>query len=254
MLIDHLSVSRTGCFEQCQQQYKYRYHLKVIPDKPEQIYFTYGKLVHKAAEIFVENKGAMPMLDIVRNLLNGSISFEGSQNLHRLNQDYHRKLWQHTQFIEKFTHKVGFDGELEYKMEYDLDPPNNKKFLGFIDRLIIKNDKAIIIDYKTSKNNAWRKTKQNIGYDLQLNAYALYVHEHFKIKPEDIQAALVYLEDPQVISTNFTEPRLIETKQKLKKAFYEIEGVDEATVFGNVGNHCKRCDYSDKCPFFRTKK
>lgn len=253
MNIDHLSVSRTGCFEQCQQQYKYRYHLKVIPDKPEQIHFTYGKLVHKAAEVYVENQGKTPIKNIVQKLLSGEMLFEGSQNLGRLTADYHRKLVNHTAFIEKFTEKVGFDGDIEHKIEYDLDPPHHKIFLGFIDRLIIKNNKAIILDYKTSKNNSWRKTKKDIPYDLQLNAYALYVHEHHGIEPEDIQAALVYLEDPQVVSTNFTKERLIETKEKLKKAFYVIESYDADKVIGNVGGHCTRCDYNDRCPFYRKR-
>lgn len=251
MNIDHLSVSRTGCFEQCQQQYKYRYHLKIVPDKPEQLHFTYGKLVHKAAEVYVENKGKTPIKSIVQKLLSGEMLFEGSENIFRLTTEYHNKLVKHTAFIEKFSQKVGFDGEIEHKIEYDLDPPNHKTFLGFIDRLIIKNNQAIILDYKTSKNNAWRKTKSNIGSDLQLNAYALYVHEHFNIEPENIQAALVYLEDPQVISTNFNKKQLIETKQKLRKTFLTIESVEADTVIGNVDKHCYRCDYNDRCPFYR---
>ena len=145
MLIDHLSVSRIGCFEECQQKYKYRYHLKTIPDKPEQIYFVYGKVVHKAAEIYVENKGKERIHDIVSKLLSGEIEFEGWDNLHRLDTDYKRKLYQHTNFIEKFTEKVGFEGDIEHEVKYDLNPPNNQIFLGYIDRLIVKNNQAICI-------------------------------------------------------------------------------------------------------------
>jgi CRISPR/Cas system-associated exonuclease Cas4 (RecB family) len=251
MLIDHLSVSRTSCFELCQQQYKFKYHLKVIPDKPEQIYFTYGKLVHTAAEHFVELKGQRKIHEIVHDLLTGALEFEGFDKIHMLDSDYKRKLFEHTAFIEKFTEKVGFDGEIEHEVKYDLDPPNNKTFLGYIDRLIIKNDQAIILDYKTSKDNSWRKNKSNIGSDLQLCAYALYVHEKFNIQPEKIQAALVYLENPQIVSTSFSKKRLEDTKKKLKTTFYSIENFDENKVIGNVGNHCRRCDFSNKCAFYR---
>jgi CRISPR/Cas system-associated exonuclease Cas4 (RecB family) len=253
MQIEHLSVSRSGCYETCAQQYKFKYHLKTIPDRPEQIYFTYGKIVHTAAEIFVEQKGNKRIHEIVNDLMSGTVDFEGSDKIFTLDEDYRRKLYEHTAFIEKFTHKVGFEGEIEHEVKYDLDPPNNKTFLGYIDRLIIKNDQAIILDYKTSKDNSWRKNKSSIKYDLQLCAYALYVHEHFNIEPEKIQAALVYLENPTIVNTNFTKKRLLETKEKLKLAFQTIENHDPNKVVGNVGYHCKRCDFNDKCAFYRSK-
>jgi RecB family exonuclease len=251
MRIDHLSVSRTQCFDLCQQQYKYRYHLKVIPDKPEQIYFMYGKLVHKAAEMYVEEKGKRPIQEIGKLLLNGEIPFEGTNNLARLTTEYHNKFWNHLANIQKLTEKVGFDGEIEYKIEYDLDSPNKKILLGFIDRLIIKNNTALIIDYKTSKDNAWRKNKQTIKQDLQMNAYAFVVHDQFGIPPENIHAALYYLEGGKIVSTNFSLENLMKHKETLRKTFLKIEQLHENQASANVGNHCNRCDYSEICPFFR---
>lgn len=254
MNIEHLSVSRSGCFDLCKQQYKFRYHLKVLADKPEQQYFTYGKLVHTAAEIYVESKGARPIHDIVTDLLQGRINFDGSQNMHNLDADYFKKIYAHTSVIERFTQKVGFDGEIEYEIKYDLDPPNNRTFLGYIDRLIVKNDRAIIIDYKTSKKNKYRKNKVTIKKDLQLNAYALYVSQKFSIAPENIQAALVYLEEPEVVSTNFTLKGLEETKEFLRKSYIDIESYPEEKVKGSVGFHCQRCDYNESCTFYSFSK
>ena len=85
MLIEHLSVSRGQCYELCHQQYKYKYHLKVIPDQPEQVYFVYGKLVHKAAELFVENKGQVDIFDLGNDLLTGKIFFSDTKKLYLLN-------------------------------------------------------------------------------------------------------------------------------------------------------------------------
>lgn len=254
MLIEHLSVSRGQCYELCHQQYKYKYHLKVIPDQPEQIYFVYGKLVHKAAELYVESKGSADIFELGNDLLTGKIFFSDTKKLYLINTPYRNKFREHLKVVKLFTDKIGFDGELEYQINYDLDEPNKKMLLGFIDRLIIKNNVAIIIDYKTSKDNAWRKNKETIKTDLQLNTYALYVWEKFGIKPENIQAALVYLEGGKVISTNFNENYLLKTKSDLKNLFYQIEKSDEAKVFGNVGNHCNRCDFNNICPFFRAKK
>ena len=250
MLINHLSVSRDGCFRQCEQQYKFRYHLKTVPNVPEQIYFTYGKLVHVAAEHYVERKGETPIRDILADLLQGRLDFEGSENICRLEQDHYKKLYIHCDFIEKFSKKIGFEGEIEHEIKYDLDPPNEKLYLGYIDRLIINNDSAIIVDYKTSKNNSYRKNKVSIKKDLQMCAYALYVHEKFKIKPENIQAALIYLDPPQqVINTNFVKDTLLATKKYLKDSYYDIENKDPNKVKPTVGYHCRRCDYFDQCPY-----
>lgn len=252
MLINHLSVSRSQCFELCQTQYKYKYHLKVIPDKPEQIYFVYGKLIHKAAEIYVQNKAQEPIFEIGKKLLNKDITFEDTEKLGMLTSEYKTKFWNHLKVIEKVTEKVGFDGEIEYKIEYDLDPPNKKILLGFIDRLIIKNDRAIILDYKTSKDNSWRKNEFTIKSDLQLNAYAMVINDVFGIEPENIQAALIYLEGAKTVSTNFKKDNLIGVKNSLKELFYKIEQTEEHKATANVGFHCRRCDFSNICPYNRS--
>ena len=253
MLINHLSVSRSQCFELCQQQYKYRYHLKIVPDKPEQVYFVYGKLIHKAAEIYVETKGAQPIVEIGKKLISGIEKFDGSNNLHLLTNEYRSKFWKHLKVVEKITEKVGFDGLIEYKVEYDLNAPNNKILLGFIDRLILKNDRAIILDYKTSKDNSWRKTQETIKTDLQLNAYAMVINDKFGIEPEKIQAALIYLEGAKTVSTNFKKENLLKVKENLKNLYCKIENTDENKAEANVGSHCWRCDYSNMCPYFRSK-
>ena len=87
----------------------------------------------------------------------------------------------HLRSVERITKEVGFDGHIEYEIKYDLDPPNNKLLVGFIDRLFFKDDKAFILDYKTTKAGFFRKTKETIKKDLQLRAYCFYVHEKFNI-------------------------------------------------------------------------
>lgn len=250
MFIEHLSVSRDSCFRLCEQQYKFKYHLKVVPNVHEQLYFTYGKLIHAAAENYVLRKGSTPIKDIIEELLQGKLEFDGYDNVCRLDETYYSKLYRHADFVEKFSQRIGFEGEIEHEIKYDLHPPHGKYFLGYIDRLIIKNDSALIIDYKTSKNNSWRKNKVTIKKDLQMCAYALYVHEKFNIKPEKIEAALVYLEEPkQIINTNFTIETLRATKKYLKESYLEIEEKKPENIKPTVGSHCQRCDFFDQCPY-----
>ena len=56
MKIEHLSVSRKQLWDQCNQAYKYKYHLRLASQEPEPEYFLYGKLVHKVAEEYVKNR------------------------------------------------------------------------------------------------------------------------------------------------------------------------------------------------------
>jgi ATP-dependent exoDNAse (exonuclease V) beta subunit len=48
----------------------------VISNKPEPPYFAYGKLVHKAAEIYVKEKGIKNIHEIASGLLSGNINEE----------------------------------------------------------------------------------------------------------------------------------------------------------------------------------
>ena len=255
MLIEHLSVSRGQCYDLCHQQYKFKYHLKVIPDQHEQVYFVYGKLVHRAAEIYIQNKGEQDILEIGKKLLSGELEFPDREKLYLLTPEYKNKYWDHLVGVKLFSaeiaKKFGFAGELEYKMLFDLDEPNQKMILGFIDRLIIKDDFALIIDYKTSKNNAWRKNKKTIKTDLQLSTYAYHVYDKYKISPKNIHAVLFYMEGRKAVSTNFEESYLLQTKELLKKTYMKIESHDDKIVTGKVGYHCRRCDFNNKCHFYR---
>ena len=258
MNISYLSVSRKQCWDLCQQQYKYRYHLNVIPDKPQQIYFTYGQIIHKGAELYVESKGSKTLEYYIKNIIDGNISLDRDSNKKsgriELPRSYYDKINDHIRAIKKLTDYLGFDGEIEFKFDHDLDPPNNIKALGFIDRLINKNNKIFIIDYKTTKKGPFRKNKHTIKSDLQLQAYALIIKEVFNVKAEDIVLALFYLDGSELISVSFDEQTLETCKKLLIKTYKEIINKDPDSVIGNVGNHCTRCDYNDICHFYKKGK
>lgn len=239
---------------ECHQKYKYRYHLKVISNKPEAPYFVYGKFIHKVAELYVSNKMEKDIFAISTDIINGNIPFEDIEKFRKLDSSYKNKIRTHLGNVEKITKQLGCDGYIEHPVNYDLDPPNQKMLVGFIDRLFFKDEKAFILDYKTTKIGPYRKTKESIKKDLQLRAYSLFVYEHYKIQPENINTALYYLEDSKLVTAKFTLGEILEAKEILKKDFIFIENMNENSVIGNVGSHCKRCDYEDVCPFYRSKR
>ena len=257
MKINHISVSRKRCFDECAQCYKYRYHLKVPRPGEEPFYFTYGNIVHTVAEHYVKRNGEDSLGDIATEVFRGKLPIgqtpDGKDQLapSTLPPEYQKKLPKHLRAIQKLTDSIGTDGITEHEFYYDLDPPNGRHIKGFIDRLIIKEDKAWIIDYKTTKKGRWRHNKTTITTDVQLSVYARVVQKEFNIKPENIQTALYYVEGGDLIGATFTDETLQKVEQELLNTYKRIEDADPDKVWGTVGWHCKRCDYQEMCPFYK---
>jgi CRISPR/Cas system-associated exonuclease Cas4 (RecB family) len=255
MEIDYLSVSRKQCYDTCEQQYKYKYHLKVVPDKPQQIFFTYGQVIHKAAELYVGAKGSQPLEHFVKEVLTGKISLDRFKPAEKISlpTSYHNKITTHIKHLKNLTDFLGFDGDTEFEFKHDLDPPNNFIIKGYIDRLIKKDDKFFVIDYKTTKTGPFRKDKSSIKKDLQMQAYSLVIREKFNIEGDKIILALFYLEDGKMVSVSFNDETLDQCKKYLIKSFQEIKNKNPDKVNPNVGSHCRFCDYNDICPYYKNK-
>lgn len=258
MNIEHISVSRKQCWDQCHCQYRFKYHEKIKPTGPEPFYFIYGKVVHKIAEEFVSRRGQSKIEAVAQEVLSGQIPVEEGEEgpiyAPRLLPDYQRKFPGHLQSIKNLTEQIGTDGTLEMEFKYDLDPPNGKHVKGFIDRLIQRGDKWFIIDYKTTKRGSWRKTPTTIMHDLQLRCYARVVQRTFNVPAENIKAALYYLEGGNLIATRFNEHSLITAEKELLSAYNQIYTTPPEKAYGKVGDHCQRCDYKDICQYYSIGK
>lgn len=253
MDIEHISVSRAKTYKQCPQHYKYHYHLKVPSPVEEPFYFIYGKIVHKIAEEYVENRGEVPLGTIWSDIKRGKIEVEPGVTAPELPKEYARRLPTHLRSIQNLTAKIGTDGIVEHKFYYDLDPPNNKLAKGFIDRLIIRGDKAFIIDYKTTKPGKWRVNRHTVGIDPQLRMYSKVVMDEFNIPAENIHAALFYLEDEEIVSAKYTKESLELIEKEMLEVYNQINDHDPDSVVGYTGQHCRRCPYESICPFTRSE-
>lgn len=250
MNINHISISRKKLFSDCEKRYYYRYHLSLPNPGPEHFYFVYGKIVHKIAELYVQNKGQQSLKDITVSIIRGDIPIEEEKFCPPLPPEYQKKLQKHLKAIKNLTDQIGVDGITEHKFEYDLDPPNKRNVTGFIDRLIIKNDKAFIIDYKTTKKGKFRVNRETVRDDLQLKTYARVVQREFGIRPENIKAALYYLEGEEIVAAQFSQESLIQVEEELRQSYIQIENTDPDKVWGNVTWQCKNCEYNNICPFY----
>jgi CRISPR/Cas system-associated exonuclease Cas4 (RecB family) len=250
MNITHISVSRYSVWDLCQQQYKYKYHLKMEAKDEEPFYFVYGTIIHKIAQEYVSARGERLISEVANDVLTGVIEYEEGKKAPKLPPEYKKKLPEHLNAIKRLTEKTGYEGELEYHFRYDLDPPNGRHVIGFIDRLIRQGDKFWILDYKTTKQGWWRKGPSDIVNDLQLRCYARVVQRNFGAKAENIKAALYYLEGQELVGACFTEESLEQAEQELLQAYIQIQQTKPEHAKGNVGPHCKRCDYNNICPWY----
>jgi len=168
-----------------------------------------------------------------------------------LPKEYATRLPIHLRSIQNITSKVGTDGLVEHKFLYDLDPPNGKFAKGFIDRLIIRGDKAFIIDYKTTKKGKWRVNKETVKIDPQLRMYAKVVQNEFGIAAQNISCALFYLEDEEIVNYRYTEASLKLIEQEMLDVYNQIHEHNPDHVVGRTGWHCDRCPFVTICPFKR---
>jgi ATP-dependent helicase/DNAse subunit B len=250
MKINYISVSRLQTYQTCPQQYKYKYHLELAPLGEEPLYFAYGSIIHKIAEEYIVNKGEMPINEIANDVLSGKIDLGKDKKVPKLTTEYKNKMPEHLRAIKKISDQIGYEGFTEYEFLVDLDPPNQKMAKGFIDRLIQKDDKFWILDYKTTKKGMWRKNAKTISNDLQLRTYARIVQREFGAEAHNIKTGLYYLEGAELLGACFTEQSLENVEIELIKYHDEISNADPNNVFGNVGPHCSRCDYKKVCPFY----
>ncbi len=252
MNINHLSVSRTQLWDECKQKYKFKYHLEIKSLEPEPPYFAYGKVVHKAIEEFIKAKGTIDIHAILKQILNGEILVEpNQQGKPNIPADYLARLPAEMHAFMQLTHQIGTEGICEWAFNYDLDPPHNKMLYGLIDRLIIKDNKIFILDYKTTRKSKWRKDSRTIAGDLQLRTYAMVASDFYKIDAKDIKCSLFYLEGAEICAAKFTQETLNNTRQYLLNVYNSIVAAAPDEVIGNVGSHCSRCDFKKVCPWVR---
>jgi ATP-dependent exoDNAse (exonuclease V) beta subunit len=253
-----MSVSRKTLWDECEKKYYYKYHLNLKPEEEEPFYFTYGKIIHKIAEEYVNEKGNKNLSEVTKLVVEGKISLEKREKEEvfapKIPLEYKLRMSDHLRQLEKITNQIGFDGKLEWDFKYDLDPPNNKFVIGFIDRLVERKNNYFILDYKTTKRGKFRKDSKSIKSDLQLRTYARIVQKQFNVPAENISAALFYLEGGNLVSCKFSQKSLEEAEEILLNCYNEIENKKPEEAWGNVGSHCPRCEYSKICPFFKNSK
>lgn len=163
------SYSSISTFKQCPKKY---YHLKVAKDVKDTSSeaMVYGNLVHKAAEDFIKEGTPIPKkFDYMVPIVTALNNIEGEKHCElRFGVAYDGKDYKPTGFFSK-----------------------DVWFRGIADLLIVNEDKAFLVDYKTGKNAKYADT-------AQLDMLAAATFTHF---PEvtHIKSALAYVVSKEFI-------------------------------------------------------
>jgi len=130
-----------------------------------------------------------------------------------------------------------------YNNEFEIYIKQNDFYLyGIIDKLIINNDKAIIIDYKTDSLAKYSALEKLENYKYQLMFYAYLVSKMYP-KIESIICKLVFIDAPdEIASINVNAEILKEFGIKM------IEGITAMRngIYKKNKSHCKSCYFSDQ--------
>jgi len=204
------SYSSLGLFQQCPKKY---YHLRVAKDykEPETDALLYGKRLHEAAELYI-GKGTPlpPQFGFIKNML-----------------DLLKTLGEGGEFL------------CEYRMALtrDLEPcdffAKDVWWRGVADLVIIKDDKAYLVDYKTGKSSRYADTKQ-----LEILALALFKHRpDLKL----VKGGLLFLVANDFVKVDYEDSQQAEPWVKWLNETKQLEAAYENEVWNPKPNFsCKQ--------------
>ena len=169
------SYSSLDLFKQCPQKY---YRLRVLKDvkDPPAEHLNYGLAVHKAAEDYI-GKG-VPIPEKYVAILKTSLD-----RLNEMKGEKHCEL------------RLGLTQGLEPCGFFDPDV----WWRGVADLIIINNDSAYVVDYKTGKSSKYADTKQ-------LELLSLAVFKHFP-QVKKIKGGLLFVVANDLIKANYEQDK-----------------------------------------------
>jgi putative RecB family exonuclease len=256
-------------FNECQLHYRYKYLDKIPePQIPESPALKFGQILHSTLEFLyktIQNAGKAPEETTLLHYFQSEMQTYRQQyntisELPFPVQEFEERLSLGKQMIERYYDQYAPFTEtkingLEQNINFDL--PNGTKFRGIIDRLDLKGDTAIIVDYKTDKSIAPASTFAE-SYQQQLTSYAIRVMQQYAHIAKKVEGKLIYLRLQQEITREITHEMLESTIQTIEHKIATIEETLFTYNMGNKdaflaikGNHCRRCPYQVLCPLWK---
>jgi hypothetical protein len=204
------SYSSLSLFQQCPKKY---YHLRVAKDhkEPETDALMYGKQLHEAAEFYIGKDTPLPPQFA---FITGSL-------------DLLKTLGEGGEFLCEY--RMGLTRDLKPCDFFDKDV----WWRGVADLVIIKGDKAYMVDYKTGKSSRYADTKQ-----LEILSLALFKHKpNIKL----VKGGLLFLVASDFVKVDYEGSQQSEPWVKWLNETKQLEAAYENDVWNPKPNFsCKQ--------------
>jgi len=204
------SYSSLSLFQQCPKKY---YHLRVAKDhkEPETDALMYGKQLHEAAEFYIGKDTPLPPQFA---FIKGSL-------------DLLKTLGEGGEFLCEY--RMGLTRDLKPCDFFDKDV----WWRGVADLVIIKDDKAYMVDYKTGKSSRYADTKQ-----LEILSLALFKHKpNIKL----VKGGLLFLVASDFVKVDYEGSQQSEPWVKWLNETKQLEAAYENDVWNPKPNFsCKQ--------------
>lgn len=235
MKISRLSASRLTLFQDCAYHYRLRYHDKVPSDKISPA-AEYGRWLHKGFELSVKDN--RPVEEVLKETIND----------YSFGDDHLRKTPKILENFKRFNDGLE-TGKTEF--EFKVDPGGEVPLMGIIDRLIVKDDSAVIVDYKTGR---FRKSARELKSDSQLAMYVYAAHELTGLPFHKIEAWLFYVFWGKVMKVTFTSQEIDKFLEMSRKAISTIIKMEPEAAKPKINKFCGWCEYSEMCKAYQKYK
>lgn len=235
------SYSNIKSFKTCKRLWYRRYILG--ENGLGSFYSDYGLLVHKMLEEYANNK--LPILDFKKfveynwdkYIVNESPINKNGEELAEL---YYNQLMFFIEMFDGFKDKT-IGVELEVNTEL-----NNKKFLGYIDRLSIDKDgEYIVTDYKSKSK--FNSKKELAEYSKQLYLYSKYIYEIYGKYPKKLRFYL--FRTCEEVEVEFNKKEYDRTIEEIGDCIDEIYKETEFPCSYQYFFCNNLCEFRDTCIF-----
>jgi len=225
----------------CPLKYKYVHVLRVPILQHHSI--IYGKAIHEAVKEYNKRKASgkgMSLKELI-SVFNGAWSSEGFLTREHEEQRFESGKNALALFYERQESSTDIPAFVEKEFSF---PVEKDRVRGRWDRIDIKNDETVIIDFKSSDVREQKEADRRVKESLQLSIYALAYKEVYEKMPERVE--LHFLESGLVGRCEKDEDDLKETIEKIKIVADGIRQKNYEAKPKYIA--CRYCAYTEICP------
>jgi ATP-dependent exoDNAse (exonuclease V) beta subunit len=239
----YISPSRIKTYKDCPYKFKLKYILQTPPSDVIPIHvFAPGQTVHSLAENYCFIKKGEEERIIEEDV-------KKQMKVNKLDDMFFNSIKKQYMSVRKFINPYLEDedsGKCIIAKEVQIKQPwfSNYVFYGYIDLRIKYNDKIVIVDYKTSKEEG--------DHDLQLAVYAYCTYKSFNLPLDKIESIVYYTKKDFAVKKTYSD-------SELKKEFLKIVDVLERSkkdkkFLKSVNEYCENCEYFTNCNPYKRKE